>query len=180
MKFGKPRPSMVVGEPRGFYDLAKAHVETHGGAWFVADKRQTPQQWRAWIAYFAWLDDQTSPRGRKAMAFRALEKLTVPSEWPLEFDASAPPAPLMEAGERPISPERRKQLADMLRAIVAEHELREQRAPQWRNMTPAQAEDRLEKLAEEYARIPPAVSTQVMEKYLTDVRGEPIEFDESA
>jgi hypothetical protein len=179
MKFGKTPPSTVAGKSHGFYDLAKAHIETHGGTWFVADKRQTPQQWRAWIAYFAWLDDQTSPRGRKAVTFGTLEKLTVPSEWPLEFDASAPPAPTAEPASPPISPERRKQLADMLRAIVAEHELREQRAPQWRNMTPAQAEDRLEKLAADYARIPPTVSTQVMEKYLTGVRGEPIEFEES-
>jgi hypothetical protein len=68
----------------------------------------------------------------------------------------------------------------MLRAIVAEHKLKEQRAPTWRNMTPAQAGDRLEKLAADYSRAPPTVSTQVMEKYLEGMREEPIEFDESA
>jgi hypothetical protein len=82
--------------PPGFYELAKAHVAAHGGEWFVADKHKTPQQWRAWIAYFAWLDDQTTPRGRKAPTFGTLEKLTVPTEWPIGFDASAPPAPLPE------------------------------------------------------------------------------------
>ena len=179
MKPDKRQSVAKPSEPRGFYELAKAHVEAHGGVWFVADKHETPQQWRAWVAYGAWLDGQTTPRGRKAVTWGSLERLTVPSEWPLGFDANA--WPQTSAGPSPpISSERRKQLADMLRAIVAEHELREQRAPQWRNMTTAQAEDRLEKLADEYARTPPTVSTQVMEKYLTDLRGEPIEFDESA
>ena len=56
-----------------FYDLAKAHVATHGGRWFIADRRTTPQQWRAWMAYFAWLDDQPVPRGRKVTSFRGLD-----------------------------------------------------------------------------------------------------------
>ena len=66
MKPDKRLSGVKPSEPRGFYDLAKAHVETHGGAWFVADKHETPQQWRAWVAYGAWLDGQTTPRGRKA------------------------------------------------------------------------------------------------------------------
>jgi hypothetical protein len=173
-------PTAGKSEPRGFYELARAHVAAHGGEWFVADRHKTPQQWRAWIAYFAWLDDQTTPRGKKAAAFGTLEKLTVPTEWPVGFDASAPPAPLATTPSPPISPERRKQLADMLRAIVAEHELKEQRAPTWRNMTAPQAEDRLERLAADYARSPPTVSTQVMEKYLDGMREEPVEFDETA
>ena len=46
--------------------------------------------------------------------------------------------------------------------------------------TPEAYANRLEELGAAYARIPPTVSTQVMEKYLTGLRGEPIEFDESA
>jgi hypothetical protein len=149
-----------------FYDLAQAHVATHGGRWFIADRRTTPQQWRAWMAYFAWLDDQPVPRGRKVISLRGLDAITVPAEWPLDFDASAPPAPLPESREEPISPARRKQLADMLRGIVAHNEIRDQRAPTFRDMTAPQAEARLEKLAADYATAPPLVATPAMQEYL--------------
>ena len=148
-----------------FYDLAKAHVATHGGKWFVADKRTTLQQWRAWMAYFAWLDDQPVPRGRKVQSFRGLDAVTVPAEWPLDFDATAPPAPPPEPRQEPISPERRKQLAGMLRGIVADNQLREVRAPTWRDMSPAQAEDRLEKRGAEYPDQPLTLSP-MMREYL--------------
>jgi hypothetical protein len=180
MKPDKRLSGVKPSEPRGFYDLAKAHVEAHGGAWFVVDKRQTPQQWRAWIAYFAWLDGQTIPCGRKATAFGALEKLTVPTEWPLWFDAGAPPSPLPDQREEMPSPDRRKRLAQMLHGVVADIQLREGRAPTWRNMTASQAEDRLGKLSADYSRTAPAVSTPDMAKYLTGMREEPIEFEETA
>lgn len=170
-------PTAGKSEPRGFYELARAHVAAHGGEWFVADKHKTPQQWRAWIAYFAWLDDQTTPRGKKALTFGALEKLTVPTEWPLAFDASAPLAPLAEARSPPISSERRKHLGELLRGAVGDIRQREGRAPTWREMTAPQAEDRLEKLAADYTRVAPTVSTQVMEKYLNDMSA-PAENDE--
>jgi hypothetical protein len=167
--------------PASYYELAKQHLRANGGKGVVVKEREAPEQWRAWLAYFAYLDGQTVPRGKKAVTFQSLTNgATVPSEWPLEFDLSAPPAPVRAPPSPPISSERRKQLADMLRGIVADIQLREGRAPTWRNMTAAQAEGRLEKLADEYTRIPPTVSTQVMEKYLTDARGEPIEFDETA
>jgi hypothetical protein len=171
MKFGRSPPSGATGNQRGFYELAQAHVAAHGGEWRVIDKRENLQQWRAWIAYFAWLDDQTVPKGRKAVTFRMLDKLTAPTAWPLEFDASAPPAPLPEPREEMPPPRRRKQLADMLRRAVADIQLQEQRAPSWRNMTPAQAQDRLETLAAEYAaKSKVAVTTPEMARYLDDMQ----------
>jgi hypothetical protein len=180
MKIGKSLPSGSKTEPRGFYDLAKAHVATQGGEWLVIDSKNPAQaqQRRAWLAYFAWLDEQTSPKGKKAATFRMLEKFTVPAEWPLDFDANAPPAPLPEPASPPISPERRKQLADMLRSVVAEHELREQRAPNWRDMTPAQAEDRLAERTATYAKTPPPVNTSDMAKYLEGMR-QPEDLDDA-
>ena len=73
MKFGKS-PPFVTDKPRGFYELAKAHVETHGGQLFVVERNTRP--FRAWIAYFAWLDDQTHPKGGRARAFGRLGCLT--------------------------------------------------------------------------------------------------------
>jgi hypothetical protein len=166
MKFGRSPPSVVTGKPEGFYDLARAHVAAHGGRWFIVDRRQTPQQWRAWMAYFAWLDDQPIPRGRKVTSFRGLDAVTVPAEWPLDFDASAPPAPPPEPREEPISPARRKQLADMLRGIVVNADPRERRAPTFRDMTAPQAEDRITKLTADYAAAPPQVVTPAMREYL--------------
>jgi hypothetical protein len=122
MKGGGDLTVVVGGKGKsGFYELAKAHVANHGGEWFVVDRTNAEQrqQWRAWIGYAAWLDDQTWPRGHKAATWRSLEKLTVPTVWPLEFDASAPPAPLPEPREELPTPERRRALAAMLRQAVA-------------------------------------------------------------
>jgi hypothetical protein len=118
------------------------------------------------MAYFAWLDDQTWPRGHKAATFGALKQITVPTEWPLDFDASAPPAPLPDPPPPYVSLERRRELANMLRAVVADIQLKEQRSPTWRNMTPDQAVKRLDEIADEYARTPPAVNTKKMGEYL--------------
>lgn len=119
MRKSKNHLTVVKTEAHGFFELARAHVAGHGGEWFVVDKRQALSQWRTWIAYFAWLDDQTTPRGHKASTFRTLEKLTVPTEWPIDFDVSAPPAQLPEPREEMPSPERRRQLAKMLLEVVA-------------------------------------------------------------
>jgi hypothetical protein len=121
------------------------------------------------MAYFAWLDDQTWPRGHKAATFGSLKQITVPTEWPLDFDASAPPAPLPEPPLPPVPLERRKQLGAMLRGLGADLELREQRAPTWRNMTPEQAAKKLDEIAEDYARTPPAVNTREMNDYLAGI-----------
>ena len=54
----------------------------------------------------------------------------------------------------------------MLRGIVAHNEIRDQRAPTFRDMTAPQAEARLEKLAADYATAPPLVATPAMQEYL--------------
>lgn len=130
MKPDLPRAA-VSGAPHAsvgaanYYELAKAHIRTSGRlvgdvrVGFVVKERETPAQWRAWLAYFAWLDDETVPRGRKAETFRSMRNgATVPTEWPLEFDLSAPNPPLY-IPDPPVSPARRKELADRLRGIVA-------------------------------------------------------------
>ena len=109
------------------------------------------------------------------MTFSKLEKLTAPTEWPAEFDASALPPPTPEPREEMPSPERRKQLAAMLRAIVADMALTESRAPTWRNMTPAQANDRLGRLRGEYAEDPTVEpTTPEMSAYLERMREEEV------
>lgn len=165
MRKSKDHLTVVSAKPSGFYELAKAHVASHGGEWFVVDRTNAAQrqQWRAWIAYAAWLDDQTVPRG-KAATWRSLEKLTVPTAWPLEFDASAPPAPLPEPREELPSPERRRELAAMLRQAVAHLGMPEEprRMGLERPRSPGEAEAarrhfeaRLPELAAEYAATPP-------------------------
>ena len=141
----------------------------HGGEWVVIDRKKPAQaaQRQAWLAYGAWLDSRTVPRGKKFVTWGSLEKLTVPAEWPIDFDASAPPAPPpLDLPEPPVSRERRKQLADMLRGVVADIQLREQMAPTWRNMTAAQAEANLGKLGERYASEAPRVETKAFASYL--------------
>lgn len=151
---------VVKGEPRGFHELAKAHVATHGGEWFVIDRddRAQAHQRRAWLAYFAWLDDQTYPRGTKARAFASLRSLTVPTAWPLEFDASAPPAPMPDQPEPFVGIERRLQLGRMLRESVGGVEAPRRRAGDASDARDAHQPNRLDELAEEYRRVPPIVT----------------------
>jgi hypothetical protein len=160
-----------VGGAGGFYERAKAHVRFAGGEWFVADKRTNLQQWRAWIAYFAWLDGQTSPPGKNASTFRLLEKLTVPTAWPLEFDVDAPPTPLPEPREEPLTPERRRALAAALRQAVAHLGMPEERrrtdfqsprSPGEAEAARRHFEARLSELAAEYAATPPRVSRELV------------------
>jgi hypothetical protein len=102
-----------------YCELAIAHVRANGGKGVVVEERGTPAPWRAWLAYFAHLDDQTWPRGKKVQTFRSMRNgATVPTEWPYQFDLSAPPAPMFEP-DAPVSPARRRALADRLRALVA-------------------------------------------------------------
>jgi hypothetical protein len=153
-------------QPGSYYELATAHIRAHGGEGIVIerDKAEQRQQWRAWIAYFAWLDDQTTPRGHKVATFQSLKKLTAPTAWPIEFDASAPPAPLPERPEQPLTPERRRALAAILRQAVAHLGMPEEprRIGFERSRSPGEAEAarrhfeaRLPELAAEYAAKPP-------------------------
>lgn len=113
-----------------YVKLAIAHIQTRGQMdaegkrWgFVVREREQPAQWRAWIAYA----DVLSPvMGR---TWRALKALTVPTPWPIEFDLSAPNPPL-HIPDPPVSPARRKELANMLRALVADWDT--PGAPTWR------------------------------------------------
>ena len=162
MKGGGNLTIVVSGKPNGFHELAKAHVAGHGGEWFVV-KKGSPE-WRAWIAYGAWLDEQTTPRGMKAATWRSIEKLTVPTAWPLEFDASAPPPAPPEPREDLPTPERRRALAAMLRQAVAHLDMPEEPRRQGfeRPRSPGEAEvarrhfeARLPELGAEYAARPP-------------------------
>lgn len=171
------RAAAVSGKPSGFYELAKAHVAARGGEWFVVerDNAEQRQQWRAWIAYAAWLDDQTKPRGAKAATWRMLEKLTVPTKWPLEFDASAPPAPPPEPREELPTPERRRALAAVLRQAAAHLGMpEERRSPGFeRPRSPVEAEAarrhfeaRLPELKAAYEAQPPTMSAALSEAFV--------------
>jgi hypothetical protein len=175
MKPDKRAGAVVSGKPSGFYELAKAHVAAHGGEWFIVDRESAEQrqQWRAWIAYAAWLDDQTTPRGNKAVTWRSLENLTVPTAWPLEFDASAPPAPLPEPREELPTPERRRALAAMLRQAVAHLAMPEEprrigfespRSPGEAEAARRHFEARLPELAAEYAANPPKIGGELVKQ----------------
>jgi hypothetical protein len=129
MKIGKSPTGVASASPIGahasippakFYELAAQHVRANGGEGFVVRQREEGPQWRAWLAYFAWLDDQTFPRGKKASTFRSLRNgMTVPTAWPLEFDLRAPPAPLVDPSERMASPEQRRWVAKSLKDLGA-------------------------------------------------------------
>jgi hypothetical protein len=181
MKIEKSHPSAASAAPHAsvaaasYYELAIAHVRANGGQGVVVSERGAPAQWRAWLAYFAWLDDETLPRGKKARTFRSMTNgTTVPTAWPLEFDLSAPPAPAWEFDEleeKLPTPERRRELANMLRALVANVTLGEARAPTWRDMTPKTAEARLSELRDKYAGAPAQVNTPEMAAYLAKEAG---------
>ena len=161
MKFGRP-PPVVRDKPPGFYELAQAHVETHGGQWFVIYKHAAPQQWRAWMAYFAWLDDQTPLDGRKAEVFDRLDAITAPTAWPVEFDASAPPTqPSPPSGSSPSpSLERRRELTGMLSNIIARASLDKPRKSRWM---------KLDDLRDAYTAHAP-VKTPELARYLDGMR----------
>ena len=93
--------------------LAIAHVRANGGQGIVLTERGQPAQWRAWMAYFATLN------ANMARTYAALKQITVPTAWPLEFDLSAPAAPMREPREEPVSPARRERIANLLRGLVA-------------------------------------------------------------
>jgi hypothetical protein len=161
--------------PDRYDEIARQHVAANGGQGVVIDPHRTPQQWRAWLAYFAWLDDQP-PRGRKAPTMRMLKNgATVPTEWPLAFDLNAPSAPLFDpygqssAPEAPL--ERRRQIGAMLRHAVAGVAMPGQRRPlpDARYGAPSQAAEARavhERSLEELARLPPvALSASLAAKF---------------
>ena len=168
-----------------YYEIAKQHLQANGGKGVVVKERETPDQWRAWLAYFAHLDDETSPRGKKALTFRSMRNgATVPAEWPIQFDLSAPSWALVEPNEDLPSPQRRRELAAMLRAVVAGWDIsadgrktrppdvREAPSPELKAQAIAYHEARLAELAEAG---PPAVNTPDMASYLAGMRAQDAE-----
>ena len=150
-------PTLNPGPPT-FVDLANAHVRAHGGEWHVVDRRKTPGPWRAWLAYFAHLDEQTYPPGRKAAFYRKLEQITVPALWPLDFDLSAPPSPQTRGLDDdwdllPLG--RRRDLADMQRSAVYATRVPEPPKP---TPTPAQ---RFADTVADWAANPPVLSDEM-------------------
>jgi hypothetical protein len=73
--------------------LAAAAVRANGGVGVIIRPAEKPAQWRAWIAY---ADHLGAGKGR---FWRTLETLTVPTDWPLEFDLSAPGSSMVAPGE---------------------------------------------------------------------------------
>lgn len=123
MKFGSKRAqgsdSATTGEPvsggvtdQNYADIAVRFMAGREG--FVirsqepSDNRQpTPAQWRAWLEYF-------SDRKVKTTFMRQHGVATVPTEWPEDFDMTAPlsdrlwtPLPPMGAERAPTIDERR-------------------------------------------------------------------------
>lgn len=140
------------------------HARRHGGQCVVIERNNGAQrqQWRAWIAYFAWLDDCDG--GHKAAVFAKLDKITPPTAWPVEFDASAPASPPPERSPEPVTRDRRRALANGMRGIMGHVKPSGRPAPtpdaRFAPTPEAGAEiadhwqDRLEKLRDEYAANP--------------------------
>lgn len=148
---------------------AIAWIRASGGSGVVVGREAKPRQWCAWMAYFGGhtveiVDKngrrRTINRGRSCAGLKAI---TVPTEWPLEFDLSAPAwTGGDEAWESP-GLGRRRELADAMRALVASSGLglaRRARPPDVREApTPeAQASARAfhEARLAELAKAPPA------------------------
>lgn len=171
-----------TGNADSYAERAIAHIRAHGGEGKVlygpAEKGHKSQQWAAWMAYFAWTDGLTTPRGRKFEVYRRFRAITVPTEWPLEFDPNAPPAPTPLPQPPPVSPERRRQLIDRLMASVAlgpkakaPPGLKQPRTPQEEAESRAYHSDRLEELGEEYAARPVRLSQEALSQFKGQFRG---------
>jgi hypothetical protein len=94
-----------------FHELASAHVASYGGQWSIVWRHAQEAQWRAWMAYFVWFGVVNTE------VFEMIGVLTVPTEWPQEFDASTPPPPDPKPPSPPLSDKRRRQLASQLKLV---------------------------------------------------------------
>ena len=89
--------------PENYAEKACAIVMTAGKSTVLYgpdDQAHIPAQWRAWMIYFSRLDEMSKPRGRKASTYNALRVITVPTEWPEDFDATAPLSDRSDPGHR--------------------------------------------------------------------------------
>lgn len=75
-----------------YVKLACQHIRANGGSGFVicdavgadkCDRPETPDQWRAWLTYFASIGFATVFAQKQGV-------MTVPTEWPWLFSPSAP------------------------------------------------------------------------------------------
>jgi len=171
---------------------AKAHAKANGGVGFVirafegekgsiqSKQLATPAQWSAWMAYF-------DAKGIPSKFARKRGMTTVPAEWPHQFDGQwviETPPPLQPPRTEYVSPERRKQLAAMLRGSVAASapvaatpDLKRPRSPQEAEISRRHHEERLAKFTAEYAAKPPAMG-DALAKQLAAIRREQAKTDD--
>ena len=169
-----PRKGMAIAD--GFviraYDGEQGSIATKLAA--------TPAQWTAWMAYFEAKRIKFSFARKRGMT-------TVPAEWPHQFDGQwviETPPPLQPPRTEYVSPERRKQLAAMLRASVAASapvaatpDLKRPRSPQEAEISRRHHEERLAKFTAEYAAKPPAMG-DALAKQLAAIRREQAKTDD--
>ena len=166
MKFDKPKAAPMVGPIAGvngdnYADFAKAFIGSKGAGVVVhapGESGHNPAQWQAWMAYFDHLG------GRKLATYSKLKRITVPAEWPDDFDVEVPvsdrsPRPRYGAPKDPD----RKGTADWVRRRVEEAQRAtkfpsDPRRPDWR--APSQAPRTPEDVAAEYAENPVKLSPE--------------------
>lgn len=97
--------------------LAGQFIKTHGGEGFVIrsqtpkdNKRPTPAQWRAWIEYF-------SDRRIPTVFARQHGVVTVPTEWPEDFDFTAPLSDRLWTPLAPLPPDPISRSTDVQRLM---------------------------------------------------------------
>jgi hypothetical protein len=122
----------------------------------------TPREWAAWMNYF-------EAKGIKHAFAVHRGMTTVPAQWPEEFDLQwlgHRPAPIEPPPIEHVSPDRRRALAAMLRRVVAAWEPEAKKhAVAAGAFAPAETpEQRLGRLAQEYAEKPLEVSEALRER----------------
>ena len=170
---------------------AKAFVKANGGAGFIirafegekgsiqSKQSATPAQWAAWMAYF-------QAKGIKHAFAKQRGMTTVPAEWPHQFDGQwviETPPPLSPPRTEYVSPERRKQLAAMLRGSVAASapvaatpDLKRPRSPQEAEISRRHHEARLAELAAKADK--PLGVSDALAKQLAAIRREQAKTDD--
>jgi hypothetical protein len=169
-----PRKGMAIAD--GF--VIRAYEGEQGS--LATKLPATPAQWTAWMAYF-------QAKGIKHAFAKQRGMTTVPAEWPHQFDGQwviETPPPLSPPRTEYVSPERRKQLAAMLRGSVAASApvaatpgLERSRSPQEAEISRRHHEERLAKLTAEYAAKPPAMG-DALAKQLAAIRREQAKTDD--
>jgi hypothetical protein len=109
-----------------YTDRCCAHIRRNGGVGVVirslegeqgarrTGKPETPDQWRAWMIYFAVL-------GHPTVFARKLGLMTVPTEFPWHFDVAAPteiPAEPYPQPRRPLTDDQRAEMAERVRRTL--------------------------------------------------------------